>query len=318
MIKRYFEFINESFDGFNSFGEWVESLYNDYYIKNIVNRYISEIDTDIRLGNALNLLDSKNKSEIKNQIENYLSKGIEDKDTSISSSVDVTPLIESEITMSGKSIFHCFLKTLTALGQKEKVANFEICPDDFIIFFYYDNLSAEIVKGVFDRFRSLSVYLDLIDYGKNETNLYFGIKCNGELEYGISYENRIPIGSFKLTNSVIKWINNLDAKSAFSLKKELVNLNNSDITTLGNIKNDMFSYNPGFYENKMKPVLKDRILSFGYSAIGKWDNGKLDEGEFINLKNNFTTWVVSKKWSDKVLISLKPGSYWLYFHIKLK
>jgi hypothetical protein len=318
MIKKYFEFIKENFNGFNSIGEWVESLYDDDYVKNIVSRYLGEISSDIRLSNAVNLLDDKEKTEIKKQIDNYLKFGIEEKKPSFSTSVDLGPLVESEITMAGKSIFHCFLKTLTALGQKEKDADFENCPEDFLLFFYYKELSAPIVKDIFLRFKSLSTYLDLIDYGKNETNLYFGVKCNGELEYGVCYENRIPIGSFKLTTSVIKWLNNLEAKSAFSLKKELVNLSNSDIITLGKIKTDMFVYNPGYYENKMKPILKDRIISFGYSAVGKWDNGRLDEGEFLNLKNNFTTWVVSKKWSDKVLINLKPGSYWLYFHIKLK
>ena len=43
MIKRYLEFISESnVDGFESFGKWIESLSDDDYILNIVNRYIDD------------------------------------------------------------------------------------------------------------------------------------------------------------------------------------------------------------------------------------------------------------------------------------
>ena len=53
MIKRYLEFIRESDEtGFDMFGQWVESLYSDEYVKNIVNRYIGEIGSDIRLAIA--------------------------------------------------------------------------------------------------------------------------------------------------------------------------------------------------------------------------------------------------------------------------
>ena len=68
----------------------------------------------------------------------------------------------------------------------------------------------------------------------------------------------------------------------------------------------------------MRPKLKDRVLSFGYQGIGKWDNGKLDESELANLKGNFVTWLLNKSWGSKFLISVKASSYWLYIHIKLK
>ena len=75
MIKRYLEFIKENLaDGFDSIGEWVESLYQDEYVKNIVNRYIGEIGSDIRLANAINLLDEQTQKEIKQQIEHYQEK----------------------------------------------------------------------------------------------------------------------------------------------------------------------------------------------------------------------------------------------------
>lgn len=318
-IKRYLEFIKEDYSEFDSIGEWVESLYQDEYVKNIVNRYIGEVTSDIRLANAINILDERDQKDIKQQIEKYQQEGIEEKEPIIAASTDLETLTESEITKAGRGIFHSFLKTLTALGQKEKTSEIERCPDNFLLFYLYDNLDANLVKQIFSRFQSLVPYLEYIDYGKNETGLYFGVKCDGELEYGVSYDgNFTPFGSFKLNQTVIKWLNNIEAKSAFALKKELVNLSYSDIITLGKAKSDMTQYNPGYHEKRLKPELKDRVMSFGYQGIGKWDNGKLDESELANLKSNFVTWLLSKNWGSKVLISVKANSYWLYIHIKLK
>lgn len=316
MIKRYLQFITE--DKEESFGQWVESLYSDEYVKNIVNRYIGDIGSDIRLANAINLLDEATQKEIRQQIDHYQEVGIEEKEPIIAASTDLEPLTESEITMAGKGIFHSFLKALTALGQKERQCETEKCPDEFLLFYLCENLDAVAVKQVFSRFRSLVPYLDSIDYGKNETSLYFGVKCDGNVEYGVSYDVNAPFGTFKLNQSAINWLNNLDSKSAFALKKELVNLSYSDILTLGKAKSEMMQYNPGYHEKRLRPVLKDRVLSFGYQGIGKWDNGKLDEAELMNLKNNFVTWLLSKSWGSKVLISVKPASYWLYIRIKLK
>jgi len=325
MIKRYLEFIKESdndihqFGEYHSLGEWVESLYEDDYIKNIVNRYISDITPDIILSNAINILDENTKAEIKSQIEDYQKNGIQDKETEVVVSTDTESLLEStEITIAGKGIFTSFLKSLTALGQKDAKPSKDKCPENFLLFYHYPNLNAEDVKTIFSRFKSLTRYIEMIDYGKNEVDLYFGIKCDGTFEYGILYEEFLPIGQFKLSQSIIKWIVQLDSKSASSLKKELVNLNYTDILLLGKIKTDMKDFNPGYHEQKSKPTIIEKVISFGYYGIGKWDNGKLDEGELLNIKTNFITWVMSKKWGDKVLISVKPQSFWLFIHIKLK
>lgn len=313
-VRKYLDFISENSNLYNSFGEWVESLIEDEYVKNIVNRYTQDIDSDIELSNAINVLDKRIQNEMKSQIENYLQNGIQEKEPEVLASTDLEMLDES----AGKGVFTSFLKSLTALGQKETNPNWEKCPDDFLLFYYYPNLDSTIVKQIFTRFKSLSMYLDTIDYGKNEVNLYFGLKSDGNFEYGISYDNLTPIGQFKLSQSITKWIISLESKSSQSLKKELVNLSLSDILTLGRIKNDMLTFNPGYHEKKLAPMLRDRVISFGYFGAGKWDNGKLDEGELMNVKNNFTTWLLNKKWSEKILISVKPESFWVYIHIKLK
>ena len=318
MIKKYLEFIKEDFNGFNTLGEWVESLMNDEYIRNIVARYTKDSDASIDLSNAINILDERIQSEIKYQIEEYLQNGIEEKEPQFSTSTDLEPLTESEITVAGKGIFISFLKSLTSLGQKEILPNWEKCPDDFLLYYYYPNLQSEHVKQIFSRFKSLSRYLDHVDYQKNEVDLYFGIKCDGNFEYGLHYDTPTPIGQFKLNQSVIKWICQIESKSAHSLKKELVNLSLSDLMTLGKIKLDMKGFNPGYHESRDVVKIQDKIISFGYKGLGKWDNGKFDEGEFMNIKNNFTTWLLTKKWGSKVLISVKPTSYYVYIHIKLK
>jgi hypothetical protein len=324
MIKKYLEFIKESqilYKGFNSLGEWIESISDDIYIKNIVTRYTTNVPVDIDMANAINTLDVTTQSEIKQQVEDYLLKGIEEKEPMVTPSTEVSNLMESleqEITIAGKGIFTSFLKTLTAMGLKENNPNWDMCPNDFLLYYIFTDLETDLVKQVFSRFKSLQRYLPIIDYQKNNLNLYFGLTSAGECEYGISYDSRFPIGKFKLSKSVVKWILSLESKSASSLKKEIVNLGFSDMITLGGIKNDMMNYNPGYFEKKSLPILRDRVISFGYYGIGKWDNGKLDEGELLNIKNNFTTWLISKKWGGKVLISVKPESFWLNIHIKLK
>jgi hypothetical protein len=318
MIKRYLEFIKEDFNGFNTLGEWIESLVNDEYVRNIVARYTKDSDHSVDLSNAINILDDKTKQEIKAQIDHYLENGIEEKEPQFLVSTDLEPLTESEITVAGKGIFISFLKSLTSLGQKEIQPSWEKCPDGFLLFYHYPNLQSEDVKQVFSRFKSLTRYLDMVDYQKNETDLYFGIKCDGNFEYGVHYDVLKPIGQFKLNSSVIKWICQIESKSAHSLKKELVNLSLADLITLGKIKLDMKGFNPGYHESKDVVKIQDKIISFGYKGLGKWDNGKFDEGEFMNIKNNFTTWVMTKRWGGKVLISVKPTSYYVYIHIKLK
>lgn len=316
-IKKYLQFINE--DVHNSLGEWILSLSDDEYVRNIISRYTHEIDPSIDLENAINLLDNKTQLEIKQQVDDYLENGIEEKEPDILTSTETEELLESEISVAGKGMFSSFLKCLTALGQKDSLPNWDKTPEDFLWFYFLPNLNSEIVKSTFSRFKSLSRYSDLIDYQKNEVNLYFGVKCDGQFEYGLMYENILPIGQFKISQSVIKWLLSLESKSAFSIKKELVNLTYSDILTLGQIKRDVETFNPGYHESKLNCQIKDKVLSFGYYGVGKWDNGQLDQGEFMNIKNNFTTWLISKKWGGKVLISVpQPKSFWFNLHIKLK
>jgi hypothetical protein len=321
MVKKYLDFIRESdlFSDFNSLGEWIESIYDDNeYVKNIVNRFIMDKSPDIRLSNAINTLGTKEKLDIKSQIDNYLKNGIKDKEVTLSTSTEILESI-NEISLSGKGIFTSFLKSLTALGHKENKLEIDKCPNDFLLFYFFEDLDSIEVKTIFSRFKSLLRYIEMIDYGRNEVSLFFGIKCDGSFEYGFFYDNICsPIGKFKLTNSVVKWIIQLESKSASSLKKEIVNLSYNDILTLGRIKKDMLTFNPGFHEKKSNVSIDDKVISFGYYGVGKWENGSLDESNLVSIKQIFIKWLLTKKWSDKVLISLVPQSFWLHINLKLK
>lgn len=343
IIKKYIQFIKEDKMGFNSLGEWIETLSDDDYVMNIVNRYLREISPDIDLANAINLLDKRDQASIKSQVQKYLDDGIEEKEPTVLTSTRTANIlnhkngtsnvigigsigdklvgesVETEISVAGKGVFNSFLKSLTALGQKDSNPNYQDCPDEFLMFYYFPNLESNSVKMIFSRFKSLVRYIEFVDYQQNEVNLYFGIKCDGQFEYGMKYDDRMmPFGQFKLSKSVIRWITQLESKSAFSLKKELVNLSLNDIITLGRIKMDMKNFNPGYHEKQSYPLITDKVITFGYYGVGKWDNGKLDQSELLNLKNNFSTWVLSKSWGSKVLISIQPQSFWLNIHIKLK
>ena len=145
MIKRYLEFIKEDYNGFNTLGEWIESLMSDEYVRNIVARYTKDSDASIDLSNAINVLDDKTQQEIKAQVDHYLENGIEEKDPQFLISTDIESLTESlsdEITMAGKGIFTSFLKSLTSLGQKEGQPSFEKCPENFLLYYYYPNLQS--------------------------------------------------------------------------------------------------------------------------------------------------------------------------------
>lgn len=323
MIKKYLQFIKENLNDFNSIGEWIESLLDDDYIRNIVNRYTTDFNSSLNVSNVINLLDKREQIEIKSQVEKYLEQGLKDKsEIQVVATTDTEELLENmvqdEISVAGKGVFSSFLKSLTALGQKESKPNWDKTPEDFLIYYHYD-LMAEDVKQVFLRFKSLMRCESLIDWGRNETSLYFGIKCDGQFEYGVSYEEKLlPIGQFKLSKSTINWILKLESKSAKPLKKEIVNLSYSDILTLGRVKMDMKNFNPGYHEKKSYPVITEGVISFGYYGVGKWDNGRLDEGELMNVKSNFNTWIISRKWGTKILVGIKPQSFWLWINIKLK
>lgn len=316
MIKRYNDFIQESFskEDHHSLGEYIEQLAeNDEFIQMIVGQMTGDIDASIRMSNAINLLDDLQKVELLKRVENHLN-GVEGK-THVAATVDATT-VEPIDEAYGKNVLNTFFKCLTALGFKENAPQTNEVPTEFLMFFKLSGVDSSRIEGVFNRFKSLQSIN--VDYSHPTMGLYFGIKCDGNFEYGYYYDELIPIGQFKLSKSTYNQIKLSELKSASGLKKILVNLNFEDILLMSKIKVEMDKFSPGYFEQKMVPQILERTMTFGFYGVGKWDNGQLDAGEFENVKSNLKTFLMKYKWSEKIMISVQPSKFWIYIQIKLK
>ena len=217
----------------------------------------------------------------------------------------------------GKGVLATFFKCLTALGFKDNTHQTTEIPAEFLIFFKLSGVESSKIDAVFRRFKSLSSIQ--IDYTHPSMGLYFGIRCTGDFEYGYYYDELIPIGTFKLNKSSLNSLKLSELKSSLGLKKLLVDLSLDNIKLMCKIKTEMDKFNPGHFEQKMTPIVNnDRVITFGYYGVGKWDNGQLDQGEFINIKQNLKTFLSKNAWSEKILVSVVSNKFWIYINIKLK
>lgn len=193
MIKRYLQFISESNiddikNEYHSVGEYIESNFgDDEYVLNLVGQHTKDIDSSIKLGNAINMLDDKKQQFILDSIESYRRKE-EPEEPKISAHTDANLLEANEITQSGKFLFKCFLKVLTALGQKDIVPKWDKTPDDYLIYFLSNSMDVEFVKSIMSRYTQFGTPISSIEYTNNECQLFFGIK-NGLIIF-IWYSNR--------------------------------------------------------------------------------------------------------------------------------
>jgi len=80
----------------------------------------------------------------------------------------------------------------------------------------------------------------------------------------------------------------------------------------------MEQINPGYHERREKPFICDKVITFTYYGLGKYDSGKIDDQDFQNKKILFSNFISSKKWAQKVLFNLKSESFNMILKIKLK
>ena len=226
---------------------------------------------------------------------------------------------EANEIMAGKNLFKCYLKVFSALGLKDTKPNWETTPESFLISFKTNLIDVNTIKSVMSRYRQFDNFINEINYTHNDCQLYFGIKCDLTLEYGMGTEDQvIPIGKFKLTKGILNWILTLDSPSAINLKRELVHLDINKLSLFCKIKTEMKKFIPGQSEKKMNPQINGDVITFGYYGIGKWNNGKMDNVDLENVKNNFKTFLSKYKWSEKVQVSVTSNQFWIYLNIKLK
>jgi len=328
IIKKYYNFITESLgrveeiEQDKSIGIWVEDkIKENEDILRIVNNYLTESKPDIEIANAVNLLSDWDKETLVKEIEDVLSDTQEGELTVTASVVNegITEEIE-EIAVAGKNTFNCFLYTLTAFGAN-KEPNWETCPENYYIYWSYQADKQDLID-VMSRYHSLHNGIKHLEKCKDKCGLYMGISFSDGvvyLDYGIiSNNDKLLIGQFKLTNSVIFSLMNKSNKSLASFKKEMKDITINTIKVLMTAKKELLQYKPGNYEQRSRIMIVNGIMSFGIYGVGKWDGTILDEGEFQNLKQNFKTWLSKYRWSDKIVVSVKPSNYWVYFSIKIK
>lgn len=316
MLKKYNQFIKESHQ---TLGEQIEALAKDNeYALNIISQYTQDIDPTIRLANAINLLDKHTQEFILKMILDNKNGDEIQKEPKVTA-YTFSDLSESQQVLGGKNLFKCFLKILTSLGQKNIQTDFKKTPDSFILIFKTESLNIKNIKSIMSRYQYFDTFINQIDYTQNESQLYYGITSNLNVQYGISNEEQIlPFGEFKLTKGNFNYLLTLDSPSAISLKKHLINLDLNKLMLVSKIKNEMKNFRPGQSQHKTMPMINGDVITFGYYGIGKWDNGKMDQSEVENIKQNFRNFLMPFKWSDKVQISVTCNDFWLYLNFKLK
>lgn len=222
---------------------------------------------------------------------------------------------QSEVlSLAGRNIFSSFMKCFNAFGGREVVSN--ITGEGNYLFFYKLYGKRSDVASVLSRFKSLQGYIHYIDDFSDNTELYFGVRHDGILEYGVSGE---VIGSFKLSKTNIKWLLNSELKSLNNLKRDIVNLTFKDFILLGKIKDVVYNYSPGSFSNRLTPIIQDRTITFGFVGLGKWENGLLDNEQYLVIKNGFNDLLLSKRLDSKVLFNVKVSeNNTIVLNIRLK
>ena len=313
MIKTYNQFVKESFGGFRTMGEYIESLSKDNdYALNIISQYTQDIDPTVRIANVINLLPKSTQELILKLIIDEKTGKEEPKEADIIAYTSAN-LNESVDSLAGKKIFQCFLKVITALGEKEISQNFEKCPNDFIFYFETKMILVDDVKSVMGRYEFFDQKINDIDYTFNVCNLYYGIKIDGKFEYGIRTENDfVIVGQFTLSQSILKYFLLLTSPSSKNLKKQISVLNLNQISLIGKIKEAMVNFNAGSFQKRLKPTIIDNIISFGFM------DQQIDPNEIENIKSNLKSFLIPFKWSDKIQVSVSVTGNHLYLNIKVK
>lgn len=319
VLKNYKLFLKESIsrEDFNTVGEYIEKLAEDDEDARIfIGDYLKDYNPTVRIANAVNYLKKSEQEEIINKILQN-KKNIEPEEPTVIVNTDLE-VLESESSLGGKNLFKCFLKIITALGQKSININKELKPEDFFIYYLTDWINSEDLRSVMSRYDFFEEILISMNIQSN-VRLYYGIKDNLFFEYGINIDGQNnPSGEFKINKSAFEFLKTLSSPSSSNLKFFLSDIDFEKMKLIDNIKVEIGKFNPGYHEKKSFEIENNEILVFGFYGIGKWDNGKMDSSELENIKNNFRTFLMKYKWSDYIKINFETKQFWLYLKVKLK
>lgn len=177
------------------------------------------------------------------------------------------------------------------------------------------------VKNIIERYSSMKKLLHY--YNKNivENNfIAFYIKLNWiqnkwMMSYGITDNKDLyKIGEFEYNIStvlpqqqILKYIN--DTIGDFNPREHL---------TLFKIKQDMFSFNPGYCQITDPQIINKEIILSTYN-LGIWTDNGLQNGEGDKYMEVFKDWVRTQVWFNLVYLIVKPkNDKWMDFKITLK
>lgn len=229
-----------------------------------------------------------------------------------------TEIINEDTKLGGRNIFKSFLKMITALGGKDNKPDWEEIPTNYLIYFFIKDVDLEKLKLITSRYKSLNMFSDMIEYIHNTSSIYFGIRNDLVFEYGFKTDKSIPVGKFRINKSNFNWLLILDSPSANSLKKSIIDLDINSLYIFGKIKRDSYNFTPGRFSKKSIPIIESGVFTFSYYGLGKWDNGNLNAEDFEILRNNFKKWTKKFDWSNKILINLTAGDFWVNYNFKIK
>lgn len=302
MIKKFNLFIRENIE----FGEYVEKQMKDENINRLILPYIKDSEKDLKIANAINILDQDKKDEIKNIIDNYLENGLSNK-----TDISVSTVIES----SGKGVFNTFLKALSAISATSIVRKIK---KDFLLFYTIEYIEPELLTQIFERFKSLSHYI--VDLEVNEkVSLFYGINYQLTIEYGLMIqETKYVFGNFKLNRTNIDELKNSGFKSAQLIKKDLESIDFSSLQIITKIVKDIDSIPIIDFKKKSDISIINLNLKFGYYGIGTWKNGEMDKQDFTKYKETINKWITKSKWKDNVLYKVYCKDFWFVIEIKIK
>lgn len=317
IIKKYIEFIKEEKSPEKTFGEYVESLYEDEIVASMIAPYLVGTDPDVKLSNAIDVLPQDIQDELSTKIEKYLN-GEEDNVNTIAS-VDINEDSSSPVYKPGKNIFNSFLNAMTSLGGKSLKIDYKSIPDNYLFYYEVKGFVPDI-KSIVSRYKSLSKIGDIPDVTL-DAYLYYGLRTvDNNIEYGWRDDKSFnQIGEFKLNKSALNWIKTHPSSSLSDLKKVVVNLEVKDIELFITIKKAMKEFNPGNYNEKSKAVIEDgKVIKFGFYGSGNWIKGKLDTNSYNEMRDLFKNFISKYKWSERTQIAIKHENFWVYFCFKIK
>jgi hypothetical protein len=270
------------------------------------------INTDIRISNAVNMLKPYDQMILVKKIQDAFQI-----DEKIKFELEET----KDITLLGKTGFNSFMKVVSALNLPEVDIDRENCPKDFFIIYISEKLNRERLLKILNRFRSMKQIINFISKSNEPLRIYFGLKYDNTLytEYGlIKGDNRVQIGEFKLSKS--NWIKLLEhnSKTLGKLKEEIKDIEISDLKQLMKIKKSISNFTPGYYHEKSNPYIEDNVLIQSYYGTGKWNTGVITQNSFNDIKEKFKKWVIDNNLNKKISFNIKPEKFWIHIKIKLK